>query len=279
MEAAAYGTRRAAWRLSAMMFPSPSPPANLTSNPPLAMAWRASTSAETSLPSSTMLTRSSSWNTAGAPSATEPEPMPSLTAGPVGSTSIDSSWVATAQMSITSTATASTAAARTCATPAAASTPTTGRQLAHSAAPRPCGTAIGKLASRRTAAFTTSESISPARLLLAPTTPRPSSFGDQTPGSTSPQMVPLLSRSHPLLSPPSSGRPREAWPEPGDHPLNDPEVIVACPACRLPVGARRGRLNRHVVRSPRGDDPGHVEPDGVRASPLGPDGWCIARAP
>lgn len=70
----------------------------------------------------------------------------------------------------------------------------------------------------------------------------------------------------------------DAWP-PG-HPLAgyDPAQLVQCPACGLPVGVRQGRLNRHRVRSPRGDDPLHVEPDGVRASPLGPDGWCRATA-
>lgn len=67
--------------------------------------------------------------------------------------------------------------------------------------------------------------------------------------------------------------------DPSPHPRLEPSVEAPCPACGLPVGVRRGILNKHRVRAPRGDGAAHVAPDGVRVSPLGPDGWCIGKSP
>lgn len=100
-------------------------------------------------------------------------------------------------------------------------------------------------------------------------------------------MVPPHPLHHPHATPADARLAPQARPstpaagfhDPRPHPLLEPEVKVACPACNLPVGARRGQLNKHRVRSPRGDDPNHVAQDGVKASPLGPDGWCIGKAP
>lgn len=69
-----------------------------------------------------------------------------------------------------------------------------------------------------------------------------------------------------------------AFRDPAPHPLLAAEAVVACPACGLPVGARRGVLNRHRVRSPLGDDPAWTD-GAIRASPLGADGWCRGQSP
>lgn len=64
--------------------------------------------------------------------------------------------------------------------------------------------------------------------------------------------------------------------DPRPHPLLEPEARVPCPACGLSVGCRRGQLNRHRVTAPTA--PGARMPDGLRPSPLGPDGWCTGKA-